>query len=102
MFYFNYVDLCNRISKSPSSVAEELGFQRSAVTRWAAGSIPRQATLQKLASHFGVSVAYLLGEENSDVPAQQSEHTAEDLALLAKYRTADENTRAAIRLLLKL
>lgn len=47
MFYFRYVDLCNKINKSPSAVAEELGFKRSSVTRWANNSVPRQATLQK-------------------------------------------------------
>ena len=33
LFYINYVALCNKIGKSPSAVAEELGFMRSVVTR---------------------------------------------------------------------
>lgn len=61
MFYFRYVDLCNKINKSPSAVAEELGFKRSSVTRWANDSVPRQATLQKIANYFGVTVEYLKG-----------------------------------------
>ena len=44
LFYINYVALCNKIGKSPSAVAEELGFMRSVVTRWSKGTIPRQAT----------------------------------------------------------
>ena len=63
LFYINYVALCNKIGKSPSAVAEELGFMRSVVTRWSKGTIPRQATLQKVADYFGVSVEYLLGKE---------------------------------------
>lgn len=68
MFYFRYVDLCNKINKSPSAVAEELGFKRSSVTRWANNSVPRQATLQKIADHFGVTVEYLKGEETKNAP----------------------------------
>ena len=68
MFYFRYVDLCNRINKSPSAVAEELGFKRSSVTRWANNSAPRQATLQKIADYFGVTVEYLKGEETKNAP----------------------------------
>lgn len=68
MFYFRYVDLCNRINKSPSAVAEELGFKRSSVTRWANNSVPRQATLQKIADYFGVTVEYLRGEETKNAP----------------------------------
>lgn len=68
MFYFRYVDLCNKINKSPSAVAEELGFKRSSVTRWANNSVPRQATLQKIADYFGVTVEYLKGEETKNAP----------------------------------
>ena len=69
MFYFRYVDLCNKINKSPSAVAEELGFKRSSVTRWANNSAPRQATLQKIADYFGVTVEYLKGDETKNAPA---------------------------------
>ena len=68
MFYFRYVDLCNKINKSPSAVAEELGFKRSSVTRWANNSVPRQATLQKIADYFGVTVEYLKSEETKNAP----------------------------------
>ena len=63
LFYINYVALCNKIGKSPSAVAEEMGFMRSVVTRWSKGSVPRQATLQKVADYFGITVDELLGKE---------------------------------------
>ena len=59
MFYNNFVDLCNKVGKSPSAVAEDMGYQRSVVTRWSKGTAPRQATLQRIADYFGVPVTEL-------------------------------------------
>ena len=63
MFYDKYVRLCNSIKKSPSAVAQEIGFQKSSVTRWKNGSMPTDASLQSIADYFGVTVAYLLRED---------------------------------------
>lgn len=65
MFYYKYVNLCNKRNISPSAAAEEMGFHRSDVTRWSKGSQPRQATIQKVADYFGVSVSALLSEEKA-------------------------------------
>lgn len=62
MFYLNFVRLCNKIGKSPSAVAEEMGFQRSVVTRWSNGSVPRKATIEKIATFFNVPSDELTGE----------------------------------------
>lgn len=64
VFYYNYVALCNSVEKSPSAVAEEMGFQRSVVTRWRHGTVPRQATLQRIADYFGVTVEDLISEQD--------------------------------------
>lgn len=69
MFYLNFVRLCNGIAKSPSAVAEEMGFQRSVVTRWSKGSVPRKATIEKIAAYFGVPAEELTGEEQKEKPA---------------------------------
>lgn len=68
MFYLNFVRLCNGIAKSPSAVAEEMGFQRSVVTRWSKGSVPRKATIEKIAAYFGVPAEELIGEEQKEKP----------------------------------
>lgn len=91
LFYINYVALCNKIGKSPSAVAEELGFMRSVVTRWSKGTIPRQATLQKVADYFGVSVEYLLGKEKQ--PAIFGELSDEEKAMLDLFRQAGDDAR---------
>ena len=62
MFFDNFICLCNSVERSPSAVAEEMGYQRSVVTRWSKGAEPRQATLQKIADYFGVSVEELTSE----------------------------------------
>lgn len=71
MFYLNFVRLCNSIGKSPSAVAEDMGLQRSSVTRWANGSAPRKATVEKIATYFGVDSKELIGKdpEQKEKPA---------------------------------
>lgn len=65
-FYENYIKLCNSVGKSPSAVAVELKLGKPSVTRWKNGAEPRDATLQKIADHFGVTVDFLKGEEQTN------------------------------------
>lgn len=69
LFYENYVRLCNAKGKTPSAVALELGIQKSTVTRWSNGSLPRDATLMKVADYFGVTTQFLLSGEPEKKPA---------------------------------
>lgn len=98
LFYINYVALCNKIGKSPSAVAEELGFMRSVVTRWSKGTIPRQATLQKVADYFGVSVEYLLGKEKQPAKNGELSGVRKDLMDFADTLT-DEKIEKYLRLM---
>lgn len=56
LFWDNFVRLCERVEKSPSVASEELGFNRSAVTAWKNGALPRVASRKKIADYFGISV----------------------------------------------
>lgn len=96
MFYLNFVRLCNGIAKSPSAVAEEMGFQRSVVTRWSKGSVPRKATIEKIADYFGVSSAELTGEEQKEKPStpEDAERESHGKAILNKYNMLDPATQA--------
>lgn len=49
-------------SKSPSAVALEIGITKSTVSGWKKGSVPTDATLQKLADYFGIAKTDLTGE----------------------------------------
>ena len=43
-----------------------MGLSRTSVVKWKAGSVPTGATLNKIAAYFGVSVDYLLGNEQKE------------------------------------
>ena len=73
VFFINFVNLCNKNGISPSAAAEEMGYQRSVVTRWSKGTEPRQATLQRVADYFGVSVEELTKEAQKEKPTLQTE-----------------------------
>ena len=101
MFYDNYIRLCNSIKKSPSAVAIEIGIAKPTVNRWKHGSIPTDATLGKIAVYFGVSKDELLGKEQKETPTLEGERGITKDEFFAAYAAADESTREAIRLLLK-
>ena len=59
-FYDKYVNLCASVNKTPSKVAEEIGYSRATVNGWKKGkSKPSDVTLSKLAAYFNVSIEYL-------------------------------------------
>lgn len=96
MFYLNFVRLCNGIAKSPSAVAEEMGFQRSVVTRWSKGSVPRKATIEKIAAYFDVPAEDLTGEDQKEKPAPDgSELDAKAKAILNKMKKLSPEQQAA-------
>ena len=107
MFYDNYIRLCNSVNKTPSAVAVEMGISKTSVNRWKNGSYPTDATMLRIANYFGVTVDVLksgvnLGQKETPTPENGSERKYEDIELTEAFMRADEATRQAIRLLLKL
>ena len=78
-FYNNFTALCRGLGVSASAAAVNMGFTKSAVTRWKAGSIPSNESLITIANYFGVTVSDLLSEK----PASLSESEL-DALLVAK------------------
>lgn len=103
VFYNKFLKLCNEANKAPSAVAEELGLKRSAVTKWSRGSIPRQATLQKIANYFGIAVEELLSDdpEQTKKPAAQGSEPGDPLIaeLISYAEGADED---GVRMLIEM
>lgn len=62
MFYDNFIRACTMRGVSPSIAAEQIGLNRSSVTGWKNGSVPKDSTIQKLADYFGISKTDLTGE----------------------------------------
>ena len=61
-FYERFIGLCNKVGKTPSRVATEVGLSKPTVNRWKNGSNPTDATAMKIAEYFGVPVQELTGE----------------------------------------
>lgn len=93
-FYNNYVEQCNKVDKSPSAAAEEMGFQRSVITRWKNGAVPRQATLQKIASYFGCTLYELTKdfEPEKEKPAQESGLSVDEIKNAFRGKSFEELT----------
>lgn len=94
MFWDNFVRQCEKMEKSPSAVSEELDFNRSAVTAWKNGALPRVASRKKIADYFGITVEELMKEEN---PAGQGGIGFEWPEVDAAFKNATPEARAAAK-----
>lgn len=78
-FWKKFEELCKMVGKSPNAVAKELGISSGAVTFWKQGRIPHQATLEKLAKYFNVTINYFydnsLNLNNSKAGNIEQHHT---------------------------
>lgn len=73
MFLDRFTKLSEERGLSISRAASEIGLSNSTTTKWARGAIPSSKTLQKIAAYFNVSVAYLIGEEETEKAPSLSE-----------------------------
>lgn len=64
MFFDNYQTLCIKKGVSPSAAAREIGVNPSSYTGWSKGSLPRMATVRKIADYFGVTTDDLMNSDN--------------------------------------
>lgn len=70
MFWTRFINLCAKIGEAPNTVAAKCGVKSTGtVSGWKNGAMPRYSILLKLSEYFGVSYAYLIGEENENKPA---------------------------------
>lgn len=68
MFKQNFIKLCSDRGVAPTTVLREIGLSNATFSCWTNESVPRQTTLTKLASYFGVTPEYLLRD-----PAEQAD-----------------------------
>ena len=61
MFKEKFIRLCNERGEPPTVVCQKIGVTSSAFSKWTDESVPRKATLARIADYFGVSVSFLLG-----------------------------------------
>ena len=108
MFYEIVNNLCKERKTTITRMAEEIGLSNAAPTSWRKGATPKLSTVKLISEYFNVSVEYLLGsepeketkEETKKAPTPKGER--DYLAIMNAFDKADESTREAILLLLKL
>ena len=101
MFKKIFIDLCNQRKEAPSAVCMKLGLSNATFSCWTDSSVPRRATLERIADYFGVTVDYLIG--NEDVPASTAVTAASgwelderEQTLLTTFRSTTEEGRQLI------
>lgn len=111
MFYERYLALCTKKRISPSAAATQAGFNRGTVSVWkkkyecGQDVRPEKDVIEKICLFFGCSEMWLLGIEakkETPTPDNGSERDYTDVELTEAFMRADDATREAIRLLLKL
>lgn len=103
ILYENIISLCEKRGIKGGKMCTDIGMSKGILTDLKMG---RQtgisaANAQKIASYFGVSVAYLLGEEEKEKPtAQGDELTDGHMELIEVAKSLSEDQAAlALRLL---
>lgn len=98
LFWENFVTQCEKLEKSPTTVVEELGFKRPAVTSWKNGALPQVKNRKKIADYFGITVEELMGTKKE--PAGDGELT-EDMKEILEYaqKMGPDERKAFITLL---
>lgn len=98
LFWENFVTQCEKLEKSPTTVVEELGFKRPAVTSWKNGALPQVKNRKKIADYFGITVEELMGTKKE--PAGEGGLT-EDMKEILEYaqKMGPEERKAFLTLL---
>ena len=108
MFYDNFINMCAVRGISPSVAAEEIGFDRSAVTGWKKGAKPKDTTIRKIANYFGVSPEELTGSIGpAQIKVTRGEVletgglSSEALRVALAFDRADQRAKDMVRLALE-
>lgn len=102
MFFDRFEYLCSKRGISCGRAAAEMGLSNATATKWKkTGATPKGETLSIIAKYFGVSVGYLLGEEENkkatDNVDGKSELDMEIESLLAQI--SDEKKQLVLAML---
>lgn len=70
MFKEIFIRLCNEKGITPSKACRDVKIAPATFSCWDENSVPRQATLLRIADYFGVTVDYLLGKDQEKKPSE--------------------------------
>ncbi len=100
--YDSILSLCDRNGIRPGRLCDELGLSRGLITDLKMGrkKSVNAETAQKIAAYFGVSVGYLLGQEESGQAADVLDQV--DMAFYGDFKELDEEQKEAVRDMVRL
>ena len=84
MFKERFTRLCNQKDISPTAACAAVGLSNAAYSCWTDTSVPRKATLMKIADYFGVSMSYLLGVVDDPDPIALIDPSKKDPPMLTR------------------
>lgn len=96
MFWERFYNLCLEKGTKPLPVVKELSIATGSITKWKNGTVPNGTTLQKIADHFGVTVDYLLGNEEKALPSPAQSLNETEAELVKAFRAAAPETQDAV------
>lgn len=99
-FSLRFKQLCKENGVTQKQALAEMGLHRNAAQRWSDGS-PSTEALLKIAEYFGITTDEVLGVETKKAPTPKKGER-DYLKIMNAFDQADESTREAILLLLKL
>ena len=101
--------LCQSKGIRPGRLCDDLGLSRGLMTDLKMGRKKgvNAETAQKIASYFGVSVGYLLGQEGSGSVANTTAQSPDildqvDVAFYGDFKELDEEQKEAVRDMVRL
>lgn len=100
--YDSILALCQSRDIRPGRLCDELGLSRGLITDLKMGrkkSVSAE-TAQKIAAYFGVSVGYLLGQEESGNTGDILDQV--DVAFYGDFKELDEEQKEAVRDMVRL
>ena len=102
-FWNIFYDLCTNVGKAPNVVAKELGISSASITWWKQGERnPSAKTLKAIADYFGVSIAYLKGEEEQTEKIPQDNISEDEKLFLELFRKLSPEKRQMLIDMLKI
>ena len=105
--YDTIQELCLQAGIRPGRLCDELGLSRGLMTDLKMGRKKgvNAETAQKIASYFGVSVGFLLGQEDGDAAQMMSKKDIladVDVAFYGDFMELDEEQKEAVRDMVRL
>lgn len=85
-FYKRLRDLCEERNMTVNELVKALDLSSGSPTAWKGGTIPRSATLTKIASYFGVTTDYLSGADNKKTPLINGDEELTEYVEMLKTR----------------